>query len=398
MLDSIEAAIEDIRNGKMVIVVDDEDRENEGDFVTAARNVTPEVINFMSTHGRGLICASILEDRCVELDLQPMVIDNTSLHETAFTVSIDLLGNGCTTGISAHDRAKTIQALINPDSKPTDFGRPGHIFPLRAKKGGVLRRAGHTEATTDLARLAGFEPAGVLVEIMNEDGSMARLPQLTEIAKKFNLKIISIKDLIAYRLQAETLIREEVRVKMPTKYGIFELIAFTQLNTGETHMALKKGDWEKDEPVLVRVHSSCMTGDILGSLRCDCGDQLHHALRNIEAAGKGLVLYMNQEGRGIGLLNKLRAYELQDKGADTIEANERLGFESDLRNYQLPGAILQYFGLSAVRLMSNNPEKVAAVERAGVRVEERVPIVADVVETRRLYLETKREKMGHLFE
>ncbi|HPH85419.1 MAG TPA: bifunctional 3,4-dihydroxy-2-butanone-4-phosphate synthase/GTP cyclohydrolase II [Ferruginibacter sp.] len=395
MLDSIEAAIDDIRNGKMVIVVDDEDRENEGDFVTAARNVTPEVINFMSTHGRGLICASILEDRCVELDLQPMVIDNTSLHETAFTVSIDLLGNGCTTGISAHDRSKTVQALINPDSKPSDFGRPGHIFPLRAKKGGVLRRAGHTEATTDLARLAGFEPAGVLVEIMNEDGSMARLPQLTEIAKKFNLKIISIKDLIAYRLKAETLIREEVRVKMPTKYGIFELIAFTQLNTGETHMALKKGEWEKDEPVLVRVHSSCMTGDILGSLRCDCGDQLHHALQNIEAAGKGLVLYMNQEGRGIGLLNKLKAYKLQEQGMDTVEANLHLGFGMDERDYGVGAQILRELGITKMKLMTNNPRKRAGMLGYGLEVTETVPIEMIPNAHNEKYLFTKRDKLGH---
>ena len=298
MLDRIEDAIADIKNGKLVIVVDDEDRENEGDFITAARNVTPEIINFMSIHGRGLICAPLVEDRCAALNLQPMVVDNTSLHETAFTVSIDLLGNGCTTGISAHDRSKTVQALVNPDAKSEDFGRPGHIFPLRAKKGGVLRRSGHTEATIDLARLAGFEPAGVLVEIIAEDGSMARLPQLLEIAKKFNLRIISIKDLIEYRLKTESLIQEEARVQMPTKYGVFELIAYKQVTTGEVHMALKKGEWKKDEPVMVRVHSSCMTGDILGSLRCDCGEQLHHALEMIEAAGKGVVLYMNQEGRG----------------------------------------------------------------------------------------------------
>jgi len=288
MLDSIESALEDIKNGKLLIVVDDEDRENEGDFVVAARHVTPEVINFMSTHGRGLICAALPEERCEELDLQPMVASNTSLHETAFTGSIDRLGHGCTTGISAHDRAKTIHALINPESTPEDFGRPGHIFPLRAKRGGVLRRASHTEATVDLAKLAGLEPAGALVEIMNEDGSMARLPELQQIAQKFGLKIISIKDLIAYRLRTETLIREEVRVEMPTKYGMFELIAFTQLNTGENPLALKKGNWKPDEPVLVRVHSSCMTGDILGSLRCDCGEQLHHSLRMIDEAGQGL--------------------------------------------------------------------------------------------------------------
>ncbi|MEP6677381.1 MAG: 3,4-dihydroxy-2-butanone-4-phosphate synthase, partial [Ferruginibacter sp.] len=293
MLDSIESAVNDIKNGKLVIVVDDEDRENEGDFVTAAENATPEVINFMSMYGRGLICVPLDEERCNELLLHPMVSSNTSLHETAFTVSVDLLGYGCTTGISAQDRSKTIQALINPDTKPEELGRPGHIFPLRAKKGGVLRRTGHTEATVDLSRMAGFSTAGVLVEIMNEDGTMARLPELKEIAKKFDLKIISIKDLIEYRLRIETLIKEQERVKLPTKYGEFELIAFEQCNTGEIHLALKKGDWKIDEPVLVRVHSSCMTGDILGSLRCDCGDQLHAAMKMVEANGKGLVLYMN---------------------------------------------------------------------------------------------------------
>jgi 3,4-dihydroxy 2-butanone 4-phosphate synthase/GTP cyclohydrolase II len=318
MLNRIEEALEDLQKGKLLIVVDDEDRENEGDFIGAARNVTPEIINFMSTHGRGLICAAITEERCAQLQLKPMVPDNTSLHETAFTVSIDLLGDGCTTGISAHDRAKTIQALVNPLTRPEDLGRPGHIFPLKAKTGGVLRRAGHTEATIDLARLAGFEPAGVLVEIMNEDGSMARLPQLMEIARKFDLKIISIKDLIEYRLKKESLIELEVSVTMPTKYGNFELLAYKQINTGDIHLAMKKGEWKIDEPVLVRVHSSCMTGDILGSLRCDCGDQLHHALEIIEAEGKGVVLYMNQEGRGIGLVNKLKAYKLQEQGMDSF--------------------------------------------------------------------------------
>ncbi len=395
MLDSIESAIEDIKNGKLIIVVDDEDRENEGDFITAAENATPEVINFMSTHGRGLICASLTEERCAALKLQPMVIDNTSLHETAFTVSVDLLGNGCTTGISAHDRSKTVKALVNPDTRPDDLGRPGHIFPLKAKKGGVLRRSGHTEATIDMSRLAGFAAAGVLVEIMNEDGSMARLPQLKEIAKKFDLKLISIKDLIEYRLQQETLIKEEVRVNMPTKYGSFELIAFEQVNTGEIHLALKKGDWQKDEPILVRVHSSCMTGDILGSLRCDCGDQLHHALKMIEEAGKGLVLYMNQEGRGIGLLNKLKAYKLQEQGMDTVEANLELGFDMDGRDYGVGAQILRHLGVSKMKLMSNNPKKRAGLLGYGLEVVENVPIEIASNPHNEKYLQTKKDKMGH---
>lgn len=395
MLDRIEDAIEEVRNGRMIIVVDDEDRENEGDFITAAKNVTPEIINFMSTHGRGLICAPLIEDRCAELDLQPMVVDNTSLHETAFTVSIDLLGNGCTTGISAHDRAKTIQSLVDPLTKPEDLGRPGHIFPLRAKKGGVLRRAGHTEATIDIARLAGFAPAGVLVEIMNEDGSMARVPELKAIAKRFNLKMISIKDLIEYRLKTESLIEEEVRVKMPTKYGLFELIAFRQVNTGEIHMALQKGSWKKDEPVLVRVHSSCMTGDILGSLRCDCGEQLHHALQIIEKEGKGVVLYMNQEGRGIGLLNKLKAYKLQEEGMDTVEANLQLGFGMDERDYGVGAQILRELGITKMKLMTNNPRKRAGLLGYGLEVTEAVPIEITPNSHNERYLFTKRDKLGH---
>ena len=395
MLDTIESAIEDIRNGKLLIVVDDEDRENEGDFVTAAANVTPEVINFMSTHGRGLICASITEERCAELNLQPMVSDNTSLHETAFTVSVDLIGQGCTTGISAHDRAKTIQALVNKDTKPEDLGRPGHIFPLKAKRGGVLRRAGHTEATIDIAKLAGFEPAGALVEIMNEDGSMARLPELLEIAKKFDLKIISIKDLIAYRLEKETLIKEEVRVAMPTIYGDFELIAFTQLNTGETHLALKKGNWQNSEPVMVRVHSSCMTGDILGSLRCDCGDQLHHAMQMIEKEGKGLILYMNQEGRGIGLVNKLKAYKLQEQGFDTVEANIKLGFGMDERDYGIGAQILRQLGVTKMMLITNNPKKRVGILGYGLEVVNTLPIEMTPNIHNEKYLFTKRDKLGH---
>lgn len=395
MLNKIEDALEDIKQGKMIIVVDDEDRENEGDFVTAARNATPEVINFMSTHGRGLICAAITEKRCDELHLKPMVSDNTSLHETAFTVSIDLLGHGCTTGISASDRSKTIFSLIDASTKPEDLGRPGHIFPLKAKNGGVLRRAGHTEATIDIATLAGFEPAGVLVEIMNEDGSMARLPQLKEIASRFNLKIISIKDLIAYRLKHDTLIQEEVRVNMPTKYGDFELIAFKQLSSGEVHLAMKKGEWQKDEPVLVRVHSSCMTGDILGSLRCDCGEQLHHALENIQSAGKGLVLYMNQEGRGIGLLNKLHAYKLQEQGRDTVEANIELGFSGDERDYGVGAQILRALNVSKMRLMSNNPRKRAGLSGYGLEVVDTVPIEMKPNLHNEKYLFTKRDKLGH---
>ena len=395
MLDSIESAIEDIKKGKLVIVVDDEDRENEGDFITAAENVTPEIINFMSTYGRGLICAPLSEALCEKFKLQPMVSDNTSLHATPFTVSIDLLGQGCTTGISASDRAKTVQALVNPASIPEDFGRPGHIFPLRAKKGGVLRRTGHTEATVDLSRIAGFSEAGVLVEIMNEDGSMARLPQLKEIAERFDLKLISIKDLIEYRLNKETLISEEERVHMPTKYGDFELVAFKQLNTGDIHLAIKKGEWKKEEPVMVRVHSSCMTGDILGSLRCDCGDQLHKALKIIEAEGKGVVLYMNQEGRGIGLLNKLKAYKLQEQGMDTVEANLELGFGMDERDYGVGAQILRHLGISKMKLLSNNPRKRAGLLGYGLEIVENIAIEIKSNEHNEKYLTTKRDKMGH---
>lgn len=395
MLDTIESALEDLRQGKLLIVVDDEDRENEGDFVTAARNVTPEIINFMSKYGRGLICAPITEQRCDELKLNLMVENNTVLHQTPFTVSIDLIGHGCTTGISAHDRAMTVQALINPDTKPEDLGRPGHIFPLRARSEGVLRRSGHTEATVDLARLAGFEPAGVLVEIMNDDGTMARLPQLQEIAKKFDLKIISIKDLIAYRLRTESLVEEEVRVHMPTKYGDFELVAFKQTNTGEQHLALRKGEWEKDEPVLVRVHSSCFTGDILHSLRCDCGEQLQAAMEMVEREGKGVVLYMNQEGRGIGLLNKLKAYKLQEEGQDTVEANLALGFKMDQRDYGVGAQILRHLGLSKIRLITNNPRKRAGLLGYGLEIVENVAIEIIPNPHNEFYLQTKRDKLGH---
>jgi 3,4-dihydroxy 2-butanone 4-phosphate synthase / GTP cyclohydrolase II len=395
MLDPIELAIQDIREGKIVIVVDDEDRENEGDFITAARNVTPEIINFMSKYGRGLICAPLVEERCDELGLELMVNHNTALHETAFTVSVDLLGNGCTTGISASDRAKTFQALIDPATRPQDLGRPGHVFPLRAKAGGVLRRAGHTEATIDLARLAGFEPAGVLVEIMNEDGSMARLPELMEIAKKFNFRIISIKDLIEYRLKGDSLIEEVVRVDMPTKFGHFKLVGFKEKYTQNEHLALYKGEWTKDEPVMVRVHSSCFTGDILGSMRCDCGEQLHKAMEMVEEEGKGIVLYMNQEGRGIGLMNKLRAYKLQEEGMDTVEANLHLGFPMDKRDYGVGAQILRQLGVSKIRLISNNPRKRAGLLGYGLEIIDTIPIriTANVFNAR--YLQTKRDKMGH---
>lgn len=395
MLSSIESAIEDIKQGKLVIVVDDEDRENEGDFVTAARNVTPEIINFMSKEGRGLICAPLVEERCDELELELMVNNNTALHETPFTVSVDLLGHGCTTGISAHDRAATVQALIDPATKPADLGRPGHIFPLRAKRGGVLRRAGHTEATIDLARLAGFEPAGVLVEIMNEDGTMARLPQLLEIAKKFNLRVVSIKDLIEYRLKTDSLIEEIVRVDMPTKYGHFKLIAFKEKNTNNEHLALIKGNWTPDESVLVRVHSSCFTGDILGSFRCDCGEQLHEAMRLVEKEGQGVILYMNQEGRGIGLLNKLRAYKLQEEGMDTVEANLHLGFPMDKRDYGVGAQILRYLGISKLRLISNNPRKRAGLLGYGLEIVDTVPIEISPNPHNERYLQTKRDKLGH---
>ena len=395
MLSSIESAIEAIKQGKLIIVVDDEDRENEGDFVTAARNVTPEIINFMSKEGRGLICAPLVEDRCDELGLELMVNKNTALHETPFTVSVDLLGHGCTTGISASDRAKTVQALVDPATKPEDLGRPGHIFPLRAKRGGVLRRAGHTEATIDLSRLAGFEPAGVLVEIMNEDGTMARLPELLAISKKFGLPVISIKDLIEYRLKTDSLIEEVVRVEMPTKYGDFKLIAFREKNTNNEHLALIKGSWQPGEPVLTRVHSSCFTGDILGSFRCDCGEQLHEAMRLVEKEGQGVILYMNQEGRGIGLMNKLRAYKLQEEGMDTVEANLHLGFPMDKRDYGVGAQILRYLGISKLRLISNNPRKRAGLLGYGLEIVETVPIEIHPNPHNERYLQTKRDKLGH---
>lgn len=394
-LNTIEEALEDIRQGKVIIVVDDADRENEGDFITAARNATPEVVNFMATHGRGLICASLTIERCEELRLDMMVANNTSSNETPFTISVDLLGHGCTTGISASDRSKTILSLIDPNTRPEDLGRPGHIFPLKAKNGGVLRRAGHTEATIDLAKLAGFEPAGVLVEIMNEDGTMARLPDLFSIAKKFNLKIISIEDLISYRLKTESLIERQVDIKLPTEYGDFNLAAFKQLTNDQNHLVIYKGAWEKDEPVLVRVHSSCVTGDIFGSCRCDCGPQLHKAMQMVEAAGKGLIVYMNQEGRGIGLLNKLKAYKLQEMGRDTVEANLELGFQMDERDYGVGAQILRNMGVTKMRLLTNNPTKRAGLIGYGLEIVENLPLEIDSNEHNKNYLETKRDKMGH---
>ncbi|MDH5368276.1 MAG: bifunctional 3,4-dihydroxy-2-butanone-4-phosphate synthase/GTP cyclohydrolase II [Cyclobacteriaceae bacterium] len=394
-LDSIEEAIEAIRNGEVIIVVDDEDRENEGDFVCAAEKVTPEIINFMATHGRGLICAPLIEERCDELGLELMVGKNTAAYETPFTVSVDLIGHGCTTGISTSDRAKTIRALVDPKINPDELGKPGHIFPLKAKKGGVLRRTGHTEASIDLARLAGLQPAGVLVEIMNEDGTMARLPDLYTVAEKFNLKLVSIEDLIAYRLEKESLIEKQIKVDMPTEYGNFKLTAYKQINSGETHLALTKGDWKLDEPVLVRVHSSCVTGDIFGSCRCDCGGQLHAAMDMVEKEGKGVVIYMNQEGRGIGLFNKLKAYKLQEEGLDTVEANVELGFKMDERDYGVGAQILRDLGVHKIKLISNNPKKRAGLIGYGLEIVDNIAIEIDPNPHNEKYLKTKRDKMGH---
>jgi 3,4-dihydroxy 2-butanone 4-phosphate synthase/GTP cyclohydrolase II len=392
---TIEEAIDDIKNGKVVIVVDDEDRENEGDFLTAARNVTPEVINFMATHGRGLICTPLTEQRCAELGLDMMVGENTATHATAFTVSIDLLGKGCTTGISAQDRAKTVQALVDPETRPEDLGKPGHIFPLKAQTDGVLRRAGHTEAAIDLARLAGFEPAGCIVEILNEDGSMARLPDLIKVAERFNLKLVTIKDLIEYRLKTESLVKRIISVEMPTKHGSFELVAFEQKDTGQEHLALIKGSWNPEEPVLVRVHSSCVTGDIFHSMRCDCGEQLQKSMEMIEAEGKGVVIYINQEGRGIGLINKLKAYKLQEQGLDTVDANVKLGFRPDERDYGVGAQMLREIGVHKMRLMTNNPTKRAGLIGYGLEIVENVPISTPSNIHNERYLETKRSKMGH---
>lgn len=394
-LDPIADAIADIKAGKVIIIVDDEDRENEGDFVTAAENATPAVVNFMATHGRGLICTSLTEERCDALDLHLMVGKNTAAFETSFTVSVDLIGDGCTTGISASDRSKTIKALIDPNTDSTALGRPGHIFPLRAKDGGVLRRAGHTEAAVDMARLAGMEPAGVLVEILKEDGEMARLPDLIKIADRHKLKIVSIKELIAYRLSKETLIRKEVAVNLPTEWGNFEMNAYTQLDNDAIHLAIRKGTWDPGEAVLTRVHSSCVTGDIFGSCRCDCGPQLQRSLEMIEKEGKGIVVYMNQEGRGIGLINKLRSYNLQDEGYDTVEANIKLGFKGDERDYGVGAQILRAEGVTKMRLMSNNPTKRAGLIGYGLEIVENIPIEIASNHHNETYLRTKRDKMGH---
>ena len=393
-LDTIEEALIDIREGKFVIVVDDEDRENEGDFICAAEKITPEMVNFMITHGRGVVCAPLTEERCAELELEMQVSNNTSIHSTPFTVSVDKL-EGCTTGVSAADRAATFQALADPTSKPDTFGRPGHIFPLSARNKGVLRRAGHTEAGVDLARLAGLYPAAALIEIINEDGTMARLPQLMEIAEKFDMKVISIKDLISYRLKSESLVEKGEKVNMPTQYGEFKLIAFKQLSNGMEHVALIKGEWEKDEPILVRVHSSCITGDIFGSMRCECGEQLHKAMQLIEKEGKGVIVYMNQEGRGIGLMNKMKAYKLQEEGMDTVDANLHLGFNADERDYGVGAQILREVGVTKIRLMSNNPVKRIGLEAYGLSIIENVPIEVAPNPHNEFYMATKKKRMGH---
>jgi len=393
--DKIEDAIEDIKQGKVVIVVDDEDRENEGDFLTSARNMTPELVNFMAKEGRGLICVPLTEERCDELGLEMMVGKNTATHETAFTVSVDLLGYGCTTGISAQDRSKTIMALINPEIRNDELGRPGHIFPLKAKAEGVLRRAGHTEAAIDLSRMAGFEPAGCIVEILNEDGTMARLPDLVKVAEKFKLRIISIEQLIKYRLEHESLIQREISVQMPTDQGSFDLVAYKQKDTQQEHVALIKGTWTEDESVLVRVHSSCLTGDVFGSCRCDCGEQLEKAMQLIEKEGKGVIVYMNQEGRGIGLLNKLKAYKLQEQGLDTVEANLKLGFGMDDRDYGVGAQILRDLGVRKMKLMSNNPRKRTGLIGYGLEIVDNVPLLVESNPHNAKYLNTKRVKMGH---
>ncbi len=394
-LNTIEEAIESIRNGEFVIVVDDEDRENEGDFIIAAEKITPEKVNFMMRYGRGVLCAPITEERCQELELEMQVPVNTSVHETPFTVTVDRVGNGCTTGVSMYDRAQTILALADPATKPTDLARPGHVCPLRARNRGVLRRAGHTEAAVDLARLAGLQPAGALIEVINEDGTMARLPQLLEVAKTYGIKIISIADLIEYRLRDESIVERGVESHLPTEYGDFRIIPFRQKSNGTEHLVLTLGEWEPDEPILVRVHSSCLTGDVLGSYRCDCGAQLHEAMRRVQEAGKGVIVYLNQEGRGIGLCNKIHAYHLQDKGMDTVEANVKLGFAPDERDYGVGASILREVNVRRMRLMTNNPAKRQGLEGYGLVIDEVLPIEIEPNEHNRRYLQTKRDRMGH---
>ena len=393
-LSTIEEALEDFRQGKFVIVVDDEDRENEGDFITAAEMITPEKVNFMLRNGRGVLCAPITISRAKELELDHQVQDNTSMLGTPFTVTVDLL-EGCTTGVSTHDRAATIRALADPTRKPSDFGRPGHINPLYAQDKGVLRRAGHTEAAIDLARLSGMQPAAALIEILNEDGTMARMPQLQEVAKENGLKIISIRDLIAYRLKQESLVEKGVEAELPTEYGHFHIIPFRQKSNGLEHVVLYKGTWTPDEPILVRMHSSCVTGDIFGSCRCDCGEQLHRAMQMIEKEGKGMVVYLNQEGRGIGLMNKIAAYKLQEQGDDTVDANIHLGFQPDEREYGVGAQILQEMGVSKIKLITNNPVKRVGLESYGLEIVENIPIIIEPNKYNRRYLETKRIRMGH---
>jgi 3,4-dihydroxy 2-butanone 4-phosphate synthase/GTP cyclohydrolase II len=395
-LNTIEEAIEDIKSGKLLIVVDDEDRENEGDFICAAELITPEIVNFMAKNGRGLICAALPEERCEELDLDLMVGINTSIHETQFTVSVDLLSSETTTGVSAKDRALTIKALIDPLTKPSDLGRPGHIFPLKAKSKGVLRRAGHTEAVVDLTRLAGLKPGGALVEIMNDDGSMARMDELLDLSEKFGIKIVTIKDLITYRLKGESIIEKGEKVKLPTSAGEFEFMPFRQLSNGLEHAALIKGTWTRDEPVMVRVHSSCFTGDIFHSLRCDCGQQLDKAMEMVEKEGKGVVIYLSQEGRGIGLLNKIKSYKLQEEGMDTVQANIKLGFGEDERDYGIGASIMRELGLGKIKLISNNPVKRAGLEGYGIKIVETIPLVIPPNPYNEFYLETKASKMGHI--
>tara|TARA_Y100001968_G_scaffold277311_1_gene272077 strand:- start:47 stop:1249 length:1203 start_codon:yes stop_codon:yes gene_type:complete len=394
-LNTVKEAITEIKKGNLVIVVDDENRENEGDFVAAAEKATPEMINFMATHGRGLICVPLLQKRCDELNLDLMVGKNTDPMKTQFTISVDKIGDGCTTGISAYDRCQTVKALANPKTKSDELSRPGHIFPLKAMEGGVLRRAGHTEAAIDLSRLAKLNPCGLIVEVMNKDGSMAKLNDLKKIAKKYKLKIISIEDLISYRLKNESLIKKEVTVNLPTKFGKFKLVAYKQTNTNEEHLAIIKGKWGKNEPILTRVHSSCFTGDILGSLKCDCGDQLTLALKQIEKEGKGIVLYMNQEGRGIGLMNKLKSYKLQEKGLDTVDANLKLGFKMDQRDYGVGAQILRDLGASKLKLLTNNPTKRTGLISYGIQIVENIPIIGSTNMHNKKYLNTKKLKMKH---